>query len=171
MLSPLPCFVDQNCKTRVPETFQSWDPKVLEQLPLFVRESFPFFLTRKSAIHLDVIAEITDNLMHAKGFAASYGALLQAHLKKFHDAELKYYNMLLWRKENQLVEAREERGFGSFEDPDGYNGFVPSSHYLSSVWLELMQIKPVAKLDRLVKGVNGEVRCDGWMHRFSRMTC
>ena len=143
----------------VPESFSSWDAGVLSQLPLFVRESFPFVLTRKSAIHVDVLEEITDNLVHAKGFAASRAALEQAHLKEFHAKELKYYNMLLWRKQNVLLQpVTTVRDFGSFRDPDGYNGFVPSEHYLSSVWCDVMQKRPVAKLDKLVQGVEGEVR-------------
>ena len=143
----------------VPASFSSWDAGVLSQLPLFVRESFPFVLTRKSAIHVDVLEEITDNLVHAKGFAASRAALEQAHLKEFHAKELKYYNMLLWRKQNVLLQpVTAVRDFGSFGDPDGYNGFVPSEHYLSSVWCDVMQKRPVAKLDKLVQGVEGEVR-------------
>ena len=77
-------------------TFQGWDADVLALLPLYVQESFPCFLTRKSAIHRDVVAEVADNLMHAKGFSASSEALQQAHLYRFHSMELKYYSMLLW---------------------------------------------------------------------------
>lgn len=102
----------------------------MAQLPLFVREIFPCVLTRKSAVHLDVMEEVTDNLVHAKGFAASRAALEQAHRKEFHAKELKYYNMLLWRKQNLLLRsATTDRPFGSFDDPDRYNGFVPSAHY------------------------------------------
>ena len=108
---------------------------------------------------MDVLEEITDNLVHAKGFAASRAALEQAHLKEFHAKELKYYNMLLWRKQNVLLQpVTAVRDFGSFGDTDGYNGFVPSEHYLSSVWCDVMQKRPVAKLDKLVQGVEGEVR-------------
>ena len=116
-------------------------------------------LTRKSAIHLDVLQELTDNLIHGKGFAASRAALEQAHLKEFHARELNYYNMLLWRKQNVLLESvTTMRDFGSFGDPDGYNGFVLSENYLSSVWSNVMQNRPVAKLGKLVQGVEGEVR-------------
>ena len=97
--------------------------------------------------------------MHTKGFAASRAALEQAHLKKFHARKLKYYNMLLWRKQNVLLQPiTAVRDIGSFIDPDGYNGFVPSEHYRSSVWCDVMQNRPVAKLDNLVQGVEGEVR-------------
>lgn len=133
---------------------------------MYVQESFPFCLTRKSAIHRDVIAEwtdnLTDNLMHVKGFAASSGALKQAHLKNFHDAELKYYGMLLWRSEQQL-DSGAELTFRAFKDSDGYNGFYPTAHYLSTVWCEWMQKSPVSKLDRFVQGSEGEVRCVGWV--------
>ncbi|CAN0078702.1 unnamed protein product, partial [Pylaiella littoralis] len=67
----------KSCKTRVPVTFQGWDANVRILLPLYVQESFPFLLTRKSAVHRDVMAEVTDNLMHAKGFKASSKALQQ----------------------------------------------------------------------------------------------
>ena len=49
------------------------------------------------------------------------------------------------------------QGLGSFGDPDGYNGFVPSEHYLSSVWCDVKKNRPVAQLDKLVQGVEGEV--------------
>eukprot|EP00904_Undaria_pinnatifida_P012833 jgi/Undpi1/8680/HiC_scaffold_25.g11145.m1 len=86
----------------ISESFSSWDAGVLSQLPLFVRESFPFVLIRKSAIHADVLEEITDNLVHAKGFTASRAASEQAHLKEFHARELKY-DTILWRKQNVLL--------------------------------------------------------------------
>ncbi|CAM9602160.1 unnamed protein product, partial [Hapterophycus canaliculatus] len=126
----------------IPETFQGWDPEVRKLLPPYVQESFPFVLTRKSAIHRDVIADVADNLMHAKGFKASSEALEQAHRHRFHSAELKYYNMLLWRRAEQLDSGADD-GFGSFEDAKGYNGFFPSAHYLSSVWSTSMQQEPL----------------------------
>lgn len=148
---------NQSCSTRVTETFQGWDAGVLSQLPLFVQESFPFVLTRKSAIHVDVLLGLSDNLVRSKGFAASSEALEQAHLKKFHDAELKYYSMALWRRQSALRPVTAESKFGSFDDQDGYNGFFPSPHYLSTAWTEFMQKRSMARVDKLVKGVEGEV--------------
>ena len=106
---------------------------MLSQLPLFVQDSFPFFLTRKSGIHRDLIAEVSDNVVHAKSIAASAEALAQAHLKRFHDAELRYYNMLLWSRKTALSQATTESGFGCFDHPDGYDGFFPSANYLTTV--------------------------------------
>ena len=55
-----------------------------------------------------------------------------------------------------------EDEFGSFEDADGYNGFSPSEHYLSTVWCERMQQSRAARLDKHVNGVQGEVCCNRW---------
>ena len=64
---------------------------VLWQLPFFVQDLFlPLFLTRKSAVHRDVIAEVHGNVVYATGFAASTDAFAQAHPKVVHDVELKY---------------------------------------------------------------------------------
>lgn len=108
-------------------------------------------------MHRDVVHELSDNLVHGKGLSASSEALAQAHLKRFHDCELRYYNMRLWERGTVFSMHGPEKGFGVFADPNGYNGFYPSPYYLSAVWTEWMQRRPVAKLDRLVKGVEGEV--------------
>ena len=42
-----------------------------------------FFLTRKSAHHIDAMAEVNDSVVHTKGFAASTDALVQAHPNYF----------------------------------------------------------------------------------------
>lgn len=147
------------CKTRVAESFEVWDAGVLPQLPLFVQDSLPFLLTRKSAIHRDLIAEGSDNVVDSKSIAASAEALAQAHLKYFHDAELRYYNMLLWSRKTALSQATTESGFGCFDDSGGCNVFFPSANYLTTVWCEWTQRAPVAKIDKCVEGVEGEVCC------------
>lgn len=119
----------------------------MAQLPLFVRESFPSVLTHRSVVHMDVMEDVTDTFVGGKGFAASRAALKQEHQEEFHARELKYYSRLVWRRQNLLLQsATSERPFGSFDDPD-YNGFVPSAHYLSSVWTNEMQTRPVAKIE------------------------
>ena len=142
---------------KLPESFQSWDTELSGSTTAVFAGKFPFVLTRRSAIHVDLIAELTDNLMHAKEFAASREALAQMHMQKFHDAELKYYDVMCWQKENELVPTATPKKFGCFDDPDGYNGFIPSEHFLTTVWMEWMQERRVAKLDRLVNGAEGEV--------------
>lgn len=48
--------------------------------------------------------------------------------------------------------------FGTFDAPDGYSGFFPSPHYLSTAWAEFMQKRSVARVDKVVKGVEAEGR-------------
>lgn len=69
--------------------------------------------------------------------------------------------MVLWQRRTRLSfgEANGDvQDFGSFDDPAGCNGYVPSAHYLSDLWHEHMSSRPVALLDDIVKGTEGEVR-------------
>ena len=118
-------------------------------------------LTHKSAVHKDVVADLVDNLVHGKGFKASKEALEQAHLAEFHNTKSSYYNKLLWDIEGlggTVAKKPEPKHFGSFDDPDGYNGFYPSDHFLKTVFLKYMEGCRVARLDKLVKGIEGEVK-------------
>ena len=44
------------------------------QLSLFVQDSFRVLCIKMSAVHRDVVADISDNVGHAKSFAASIEA-------------------------------------------------------------------------------------------------
>lgn len=145
-------------QNKVPESFRGWDVGVLAQLPLYVQTSFPFLLTRKSAVHVDVVNELSDNVIHSKSFKASAEGLRQAHLKRFHECEMQYYNKVLWDQDIPRVFEAKAEDFGEFDDPQRYNGFSPSDRFLRDVWCEVQQERPVARLDPLVKGVPGEVR-------------
>ena len=145
------------------EIFRGWDAGVLEQLPLFLQESFPFLLTKRSAIDLAIVREMRDDLVHSKGFKATAEALRQSHLQAYHQSHMKYLNQVQWNDYNKTADGREAPAkdaleFGAFDDPNGYDGFTPSAHYLRTVWDESQQVRHVARLDKFVSGVEGEVR-------------
>ena len=83
---------------------------ILSQLPFFVQDLFPFFLTRNFAVHREVIAEVYANVVYAMGFAASTDALAQPHPRLFHDAEVKYYNRVLRARGRRLFKRQRETG-------------------------------------------------------------
>lgn len=150
--SPLVPPVRTTLQDKVSESFRGCDAGVLAELPLFLQASFPFLLTS------NVVNELTSNVVHSKTFTASAEALRQAHLTRYHDCELKYYNKVLWDKQTPSVsEAQTIEEFSDFGDPQGHNGFSSSDHYLKDVWFEVQQNRPVTRLDPLVKGVAGEV--------------
>ena len=80
---------------RVSETFRGWDAAVLEQLPLFLQEFFPFLLTKRSAIDMAIVREMRDDLVHSKEFKATAKALRQSHLQAYHQSPMKYLNQVL----------------------------------------------------------------------------
>ena len=157
------------------ETFRGWDAGVLEQLPLFLQESFPFLLTKRSAIDLAIVREMRDDLVHSKGFKATAEALRQS-LQAYHQSHMKYINQVLWNDFYKTADGREAPAkdaleFEALDDPNGYDGFTPSAHYLRTVWDESQQVRHVARLDKFVSGVEGEVRVPkggGGLHALQR---
>ena len=148
---------------RVSETFRGWDAGVLEQRSLFLQESFPFLLTKRSEIDLAIVHEMRDDLVHSKGSKATAKALWQSHLQAYHQSHMKYLNQVLRNDFYKTADGREAPAkdaleLGTFDDPSGYDGFTPSAHYLRTVWDESQQVRRVARLDKFVSGVEGEVR-------------
>ncbi len=117
-----------------------------------------------------MLLELSDNLVHLKGFAASSETLQQAHLKKYHDAEVKYYSMALWRRQPALAPVTTERKFGTLDDPDGYNCFLPSARYLNTACVGFVRKRPVARLDKPVQEVLDEVSLELTPARCSEKT-
>ena len=97
----------------VSETFRSWDAGVLEKLPLFFQESFPFLLTKRSAIDLGIVREMRDDLINSKGFKVTTEALRQSHLQVYHQSPMKYLNQVLW---NDFCKTADEREAPARED-------------------------------------------------------
>ena len=76
---------------------------------------------------------------------------------------MKYLNQMLWNGFYKTADGREAPAkdalkFGAFYDPNGYDGFTPSAHYLRTVWDESQQVRHVARLDKFVSLVEVEVR-------------
>lgn len=115
---------------RASETFRGWDAGVLEQLPLFLQESFPFLLTKRSAIDLAIVREMRDDLVHSKGFKATAEALRQSHLQAYYQSRMKYLNQVLLNDFYKTADGREAPAkdaleFGAFDDPNGYTTASP----------------------------------------------
>ena len=85
-------------------------------------------------------------------------------MQAYPQSHMKYLNqVLLWNDFYKTADGREAPAkdaleFGAFDDPNGYVGFTPSAHYLRTVWDESQQVRHVARLDKFVSGVEGEVR-------------
>ena len=120
-------------------------------------------LTKRSAIDLAIVREMRDDLVHSKGCKATAEALRQSHLQAYHQSHMKYLNQVLWNDfyktaDGREVPAEDALEFGAFDDPNGYDGFTPSAHYLRTVWDKSQQVRHVARPDKFVSGVEGEVR-------------
>ena len=79
-------------------------------------------------------------------------------MAEFHKVKSSYYSKLLWdTTEIETPQKPEVRQLGSFDDQEGFNGFFPAPSFLKAAFLKIMEEYPVVRLDKLVKGVGGEV--------------
>ena len=80
-------------------------------------------------------------MVHGKGFTSAREAIQQAHLVRFYKLQVQYYDMLRHYASSTRIYTVQEKTildspptFSKFDDSDDYNGFVPSSYYLETIW-------------------------------------
>lgn len=131
-------------------SFSNYHPAVIQNLDSFVRLSFPLLISARSAILMSVVNRMTDDLIHGKGLKACCEWLQQAHFERYDTLRAVYLSKFSWAR-NQVTTGQQRLAsesvnklkdaplsFGSFEDNDGYGGYIPSEHYLESVFTKFM---------------------------------
>ena len=130
---------------------------VLSHFPFFVHDLFPFLLTRTSAVHRDVILEVYANVLYAMGFNwvnRRFGASVSENVSRIRGNILQQY---IAGYRAALGQTAALNGFECFDDTHVYNGTCSSAIYPLTVRYKAMETAPVAKLDQLVLGVEGQV--------------
>ncbi|KIK51784.1 hypothetical protein GYMLUDRAFT_251766 [Collybiopsis luxurians FD-317 M1] len=110
----------------------------------YVRLAFPCVLSRKSGLSNRVMTLLHVANQHKMGPTGARALLLEAHTKRFNTCQLMYLEAIFEREQgaecNDVVgnqptlyyfrSAEKMAEFGSFDDINGYGGFVPSCSYL-----------------------------------------
>ena len=123
-------------------TFNAWDKELLNNYPLTVRLSFPFLLSHRSGVSLDLLTKIDNDLQHGKGMAACWEMVQRAHMTRYHKMEALYlsrlnYFLLLkkYTMHTKSILIRESPSqFVNFKDPSKYNGYYGSVHLFQTLW-------------------------------------
>lgn len=111
----------------------------ISNLPYSISINWPFHLTHRSGVTREIV-DLTRHLF-PNGFGPSnFADLLRAnHVRKHNEKE----SLLLWHR----VQQKKADPFrpcpplqmSAFDDKEGYNGYLPSSAYLSNVFNEVME--------------------------------
>ncbi|XXQ31558.1 3'-5' exonuclease [Plasmodiophora brassicae] len=152
-----------NCQARglTPSTFSGHDPELLVSLPSFVRTVFPAFITHRSGIDKSVLDEMRSLVDHGVSIAGFARHLMETHTLRYTRTQIQYFGALqhcLHRFGYAFTkqQAISPQQFSAFDDPNGYDGFVPSASFLEAMYLKyLSEHRPL--MDRLQQTVDGRV--------------
>ncbi|KAJ3722546.1 hypothetical protein C8R42DRAFT_720912 [Lentinula raphanica] len=119
---------DRGCGT----SYQGSDPHILGQLPRWVQEAFPAYLTTRGAVDKLVIDQMKPC------FAGRFGP--EPFSKMLHELQMLQHS----RRELMYLSAAAAYGlsgpqvpqFPSFDDPMKYAGTSPSLRYLKCIWTD-----------------------------------
>lgn len=158
-------------------------------MPHFIQEAFDFVLTKKSGIKKTILRDIGDDIIHGKGFKACQEALLQRHLLRFYQTQAQYYSAIhsiAFSSQSRILNQQHQNVllcppiFSKFHDAEGYNGFVPSSAYLETVWFIWMESVVVFRdsqvswtrdtfIQRSQQMIDGQIWCGDASHKISKL--
>ncbi|KIK65907.1 hypothetical protein GYMLUDRAFT_257835 [Collybiopsis luxurians FD-317 M1] len=131
-------------------SYQGSDPHVLDQLPQWVQEAFPAYLTTRGAVDKLVIDQMKPC------FTGQFGP--EPFLKMLHELQMLQHS----RQELMYLSAATSYGlsglqvprFPSFDDPMKYAGSSPSVRYLKCIWTDYHAVVKIY-LDRIQASLSG----------------
>jgi hypothetical protein len=119
-------------------TFNSWDPRIIKQLPPSLAAEFPATLSHRSAIATSVLATMRTCFQYGMGSKQFSNCLHVLHYRHFDMIHAQYLHGLLGRKVDPDL-STSYQPFGVFSDHEGYSGFVPSSQWLREMYDKLIE--------------------------------
>ncbi|KAF9011458.1 hypothetical protein BDZ89DRAFT_1167536 [Hymenopellis radicata] len=114
-------------------SFQGTNPHIISQLPRFVQEAFPAFISTRGAMDKQMMWEFNTGIVRRLG-PSPFAELVCELQSRFHaQNELMYYAAALHfglHGEDQVP------AFSWFDDPDGFAGSPPSTSYLKAMYTD-----------------------------------
>ncbi|KAG2192239.1 hypothetical protein INT47_009231, partial [Mucor saturninus] len=132
--------MNKNCK----KTFSGYNQSIIKQLNPGHQRAFPAILTHKSGISKDLSNTMRPLFQHGVGPHRLSKILRIMHTQRFDELQFVYYNGINDYKPNvasQLCKRNIPQNFEQFSDffdKAKYNGYIPSSNYLSYVYRSLV---------------------------------
>jgi hypothetical protein len=136
-------------------TFNSWDHQILKQLPAALAAEFPACLSHRNAIAYSVLAVMRTCFQYGMGSKQFSNCLQVLHHRHFDTIHVQYLDGILSRK-GDSDPSTSYQPFGTFNDPNGYCGFVPSSRWLRVMYDKLIEDHGV-QIDQKTAMCSGEI--------------
>jgi hypothetical protein len=170
------------CNDTTDLSFNAFDVDVLELLPAWIVQQFPFRATRRGALDLTVLELIKSMVVTEGSFAGVRKRLLELQYQQWYQQMLLYYTYADWLTKQHVKECTKppEAGaqprllafFGSTTAPEpaefgdaankdaAYSLYVPSAQYLSQAFLATTE-EEQAYADKYMANLDGDMlKCD-----------
>ena len=129
----------RNAKTNEKSvTFNSWDSRIVTKLPPALAAEFPACLSHRNAIADSVLAVMRTCFQYGMGSKQFSNCLQVLHYRHFDKIHAQYLEDVLSRGHGSGPSIIYQP-FGTFDDPHGYSGFVPSSQWLRGMYDKLIE--------------------------------
>lgn len=126
------------------KTFSGYDQGLIKQLNVGHQRAFPAILTHKSGISKELSNTMRPLFQHGIGPHRLSKIIRIMHTQRFDELQFVYYNGISNFKPNVASQLSNGNGpqqfeqFSDFFDKMKYNGYIPSSNYLSYVYSSLV---------------------------------
>jgi hypothetical protein len=127
----------KKCKKK----FTSNNPTFVASLPPHVRLLYPAFLTRKLALDLLIVRMMVAHINGGFGTNQIAKMIREMHMLRYHERFVTFLSLIKTRRlrgEQALFGAQtlkpEDTCFTKFFDKDGYNGYLPTGQYFTTVY-------------------------------------
>lgn len=153
------CSVTGCKKEGFEDSWQSYDPVIMHQLPQELQMEFPAILTRKGGVSKTVANLLRPCMQNSMGPQRFQKLLRELHVLRHDELELQYLLSQLGKKEG-LLEKYPFRPYSSFEDSNQYAGYVPGAIYFRTLYTAIIdELKP--KMEKHAMLLDGKVlKCD-----------
>ncbi len=147
-------------------TFNSWDPRIVERLPHALAAEFPACLSHRNAISDSVLAVMRTCFQYGMGSKQFSNCLQVLHHRYFDTIHAQYLDGILSRKCDSDP-STSYQPFGTFEDPHGYCGFVPSSQWLRGIYDKIIEDHGT-QIDQKTAMLSGEICAIDHSHKITK---
>ncbi|KAJ7434171.1 hypothetical protein FB451DRAFT_1379978 [Mycena latifolia] len=135
------------CRDSCKSYYHGWSQRLLDSIPAYLRLSFPAVLSRKTGLSRNVLAMLRVGNQHKMGPSGTRAMLYEMHTLRYNRLLLQYLESAFERERGlETLESTSLQStlhvygsasyippFGDFANPQGYDGFVPSASYLTSM--------------------------------------
>ncbi|TEB22231.1 hypothetical protein FA13DRAFT_1819084 [Coprinellus micaceus] len=133
------------CRDGCRHYYSGWSPTLLASLPRWLQLAFPAVISRKGGLARRVITLLRASNQHKMGPSGVRDLMLELHTLRFSTLQLQYLEAGLEMALRQEISTSTSQqtlhsfipttipDFGNFGSLEGYNGFVPSVQYLTTM--------------------------------------